>query len=97
MRHLISAKEMLSATLLSIHNLHILIQLAKDMRRSISAGTFREQPREGVARPPFESDRIRSGIWRQCPVDCLLEFLANLDLKRFVWYTRLVGAEFALL
>lgn len=40
LRHLIMAKEMLSATLLSIHNLHTLIQLAKDMRRSILARTF---------------------------------------------------------
>lgn len=40
LRHLIMAKEMLSATLLSIHNLHTLIQLAKDMRTSILAGTF---------------------------------------------------------
>ncbi len=42
LRHLISAKEMLSATLLSIHNLHTLIQLTQDMRASIQAGTFEE-------------------------------------------------------
>ena len=42
LRHLIMAKEMLSATLLSIHNLHTLIQLAKDMRQSIIAGTFQQ-------------------------------------------------------
>ena len=35
LRHLIIAKEMLSATLLSIHNLHTLIQLAQDMRQAI--------------------------------------------------------------
>jgi queuine tRNA-ribosyltransferase len=35
LRHLINAKEMLSATLLSIHNLHILIQLARQMRQAI--------------------------------------------------------------
>ncbi len=29
---------MLSATLLSIHNLHTLVQLAKDMRAAISEG-----------------------------------------------------------
>jgi len=40
LRHLISVKEMLSATLLSIHNLHTLIHLAKDMRRAIVAGEF---------------------------------------------------------
>ena len=42
LRHLISVKEMLSATLLSIHNLHTLIHLAKDMRTAIQAGTFEE-------------------------------------------------------
>jgi queuine tRNA-ribosyltransferase len=40
LRHLIVAKEMLSATLLSIHNLYTLVQLSKDMRASILAGTF---------------------------------------------------------
>jgi queuine tRNA-ribosyltransferase len=35
LRHLILAKEMLSATLLSIHNLHTLIQLAAGMRQAI--------------------------------------------------------------
>ena len=40
LRHLIVAKEMLSATLLSIHNLHTLIQLSKDMREAILEGKF---------------------------------------------------------
>ena len=31
---------MLAGTLLSIHNLHTLIQLAKDMRAAILAGEF---------------------------------------------------------
>ncbi len=42
LRHLIVAKEMLSGTLLSIHNLHTLIHLAKDMRKAILAGKFEE-------------------------------------------------------
>jgi queuine tRNA-ribosyltransferase len=42
LRHLVVAKEMLSATLLSIHNLHTLIQLTKDMREAILAGEFEE-------------------------------------------------------
>jgi len=42
LRHLINAAEMLSATLLSIHNLHTLIQLAKDMRAAIGQGKFAE-------------------------------------------------------
>jgi queuine tRNA-ribosyltransferase len=40
LRHLIIAKEMLSATLLSIHNLYTLIQLAADMREAIMEGKF---------------------------------------------------------
>ncbi len=40
LRHLIIAKEMLSATLLSIHNLHTLIQLSSDMRQAILKGNF---------------------------------------------------------
>ncbi len=41
-RHLISAREMLSATLLSIHNLFTLVNLAKEMRASIQAGSFEQ-------------------------------------------------------
>ncbi len=39
-RHLIIAKEMLAATLLSIHNLHTLVHLTKAMRQAIIAGRF---------------------------------------------------------
>ena len=45
LRHLIVAKEMLSATLLSIHNLYTLVSLAKEMRASIRAGTFEQDYR----------------------------------------------------
>jgi queuine tRNA-ribosyltransferase len=38
LRHLIHAKEILAATLLSIHNLHNLIQLSKSIRQSIIEG-----------------------------------------------------------
>jgi queuine tRNA-ribosyltransferase len=38
--HLIIAKEMLSATLLSIHNLHTLVHLAKEMRTAILERRF---------------------------------------------------------
>ncbi len=41
-RHLIVAKEMLSATLLSIHNLFTLIKLVQDIRSAIRAGKFTE-------------------------------------------------------
>ena len=40
LRHLITAREMLSATLLSIHNLHTLLQLARDMRQAILEERF---------------------------------------------------------
>jgi queuine tRNA-ribosyltransferase len=40
LRHLIAAHEMLSATLLSIHNLHALIRLAGDIRQSILENRF---------------------------------------------------------
>lgn len=40
LRHLIIAKEMLSATLLSIHNLYTLVHLAKDMRTAVLEGRF---------------------------------------------------------
>jgi queuine tRNA-ribosyltransferase len=40
LRHLIVAKELLAGTLLSIHNVHALIQLVKDIRDSIMDSTF---------------------------------------------------------
>ena len=43
LRHLIIAKELLAGTLLSIHNLHALIQLVKDIRGSILDGTLEER------------------------------------------------------
>lgn len=42
LRHLINAKEMLAATLLSIHNLHTLLQLCFQVRQSIFDGRFSE-------------------------------------------------------
>lgn len=40
LRHLIMAKEMLAATLISIHNLHTLLQLAREMRAAVLDGRF---------------------------------------------------------
>ena len=40
LRHLISAKEMLSATLLSIHNIHTLLELVRQMRQAILENRF---------------------------------------------------------
>jgi queuine tRNA-ribosyltransferase len=42
LRHLIVAKELLAGTLISIHNLHALVQLVKDIRGMIGEGTFQE-------------------------------------------------------
>ncbi len=40
LRHLVIAKEMLAATLLSIHNLHVMLSLIKETRAAILAGQF---------------------------------------------------------
>jgi queuine tRNA-ribosyltransferase len=40
LRHLIMAKEMLAATLVSIHNLYFLLELTRKSRQAILAGTF---------------------------------------------------------
>ena len=45
-RHLLIAKEMLASTLLSIHNLHTLVQLARELRQAVLGGyleAFAEQ------------------------------------------------------
>jgi len=42
-RHLVVAKELLAGSLLSIHNLHALIHLVKDMRAAIIDGSFEER------------------------------------------------------
>ena len=40
LRHLVTMKEMLGATLLSVHNLHVLIDLARRARGAIEAGRY---------------------------------------------------------
>jgi queuine tRNA-ribosyltransferase len=42
LRHLIISKEMLAATLLSIHNLFTLVSLAQDLRSAIVAGRLEQ-------------------------------------------------------
>lgn len=39
-RHLVIAREMLAATLISIHNLHTLLEMARQMRQHLLQGTF---------------------------------------------------------
>jgi len=48
LRHLIIAKEMLGSTLLSIHNIHTLIQLTRNIRQSIVDQKTWEFPQENV-------------------------------------------------
>ncbi len=40
LRHLIAAREMLASTLVSIHNLHLLVALVREAREAILAGEF---------------------------------------------------------
>jgi len=53
LRHLIAAKEMLSATLLSIHNLHTLLQIATELRQAILEGDIQD-----YAHQFFEQQRL---------------------------------------
>jgi queuine tRNA-ribosyltransferase len=57
LRHLIVAKELLAGTLLSIHNLHALIQLVKDIRISIRENNFDSQVFTFLARWQGNSER----------------------------------------
>jgi len=51
LRHLISVKEMLGSTLLSIHNLHTLITLAKEIRVAIIENRFDQFTKDYLAQP----------------------------------------------
>lgn len=46
LRHLVNAKEMLAATLLSIHNLYTLVQLTREMRAAITNKSFEQFAQE---------------------------------------------------
>lgn len=49
LRHLIVAKEMLAATLISIHNIQTLVKLVQDAREHILAGTYDEFAQDFLA------------------------------------------------
>ena len=49
-RHLIVGREMLAATLLSIHNLHTLLQLVREIRQAILENSFEAYAAEFLAR-----------------------------------------------
>lgn len=57
-RHLINAGEMLGAELLSIHNLHNLVQLAKKCRKTIIDGTFKDFKEEYMANYDLSKSRF---------------------------------------
>ena len=50
LRHLIIAREMLASTLLSIHNLHTLIDLARKLRQTILEGNFADFARSYLSK-----------------------------------------------
>ncbi len=52
-RHLVKSKEMLGAILLTIHNLHYLLDLTRRAREAIEAGTFSEMLSEWRESPAF--------------------------------------------
>jgi queuine tRNA-ribosyltransferase len=50
LRHLLNAKEMLAATLLSIHNLHTLLQLVRELRLAILQGRLQQYASSALER-----------------------------------------------
>ena len=61
-RHLIVAKELLAATLISIHNLRALIRLMERIRILIANGTFEEQSSELLQQWSNNAKRANSGV-----------------------------------
>ncbi len=57
LRHLVVAKEMLAATLVSIHNLYMLLDLARGARQSIIEGRFDDWAGEMLARGMGSEER----------------------------------------
>ncbi len=62
LRHLIVAKELLAGTLLSIHNLHALIQLVKDIRESIMDNTFESNLQSWLLQWQGNAERTTPGL-----------------------------------
>jgi queuine tRNA-ribosyltransferase len=62
LRHLIVAREMLSATLISIHNLYTLVQLARELRQAVLDGSF-DETSETILQQILQGrgDNVRSG------------------------------------
>jgi queuine tRNA-ribosyltransferase len=62
LRHLVMAKELLAGTLLSIHNLHALVQLVKQIRNSIIDHTFESKLPTWLAQWQGNAER-RKGLY----------------------------------
>ena len=62
LRHLILAREMLAATLLSIHNLHTLLDLCTQIRQAIVAGSFSQFADDYLARSASSENDPESDI-----------------------------------
>ena len=60
LRHLILAREMLAATLLSIHNLHTLLNLCTQIRESIVAGRFNQFAENYLERVAYPETNLES-------------------------------------
>ena len=60
LRHLFKAGELLAYRLATIHNLHFLLQLMRDMRAAIAAGRFAALREEFLAGYPIIPDEIRA-------------------------------------
>ena len=60
LRHLISAKESLAGTLLSIHNLHTMINLVNNIRTSIIDGTFESKVSLWLEQWHGNAERVKS-------------------------------------
>jgi queuine tRNA-ribosyltransferase len=57
LRHLVKANEILAHVLLSTHNLHFLLDLARELRRAILAGRLQAFARDFFENPQRELDR----------------------------------------
>jgi queuine tRNA-ribosyltransferase len=60
LRHLFKAGELLAYRLASIHNVHYLLQLMRDTRQAIAAGTFAAFKREFLAQYLIVPDEVRA-------------------------------------
>lgn len=65
LRHLIVAREILAGTLLSIHNLFTLVNLAKEIRQAISVGVFDQFAADYLSRLEDPENNDGAGLSRE--------------------------------